>query len=120
MNCAICLGYLREKNKCPGCRGMDESIPVYCRKCIIKHCKILKEKGMKFCSDKCDKYPCQRLKNLDKRYRTKYKMSMIDNLEFIKENGIRMFLKKEKEKWGCKKCGGTICVHRGVCLNCAK
>ena len=20
MNCAVCLGYLREKNKCPGCQ----------------------------------------------------------------------------------------------------
>ncbi|MDD5456566.1 MAG: hypothetical protein PHV30_05985 [Candidatus Margulisbacteria bacterium] len=23
MNCAICLGYLREKNKCPGCSETD-------------------------------------------------------------------------------------------------
>jgi len=43
---------------------------------------------------------------------------MIDNLEFIKNNGIKAFLKKEKEKWTCKKCGGTICVHGGFCLNC--
>ena len=23
MNCGICYGYLREKNKCPGCRKRD-------------------------------------------------------------------------------------------------
>ena len=43
---------------------------------------------------------------------------MIDNLEFIKNNGIKAFLKKEKEKWTCKKCGAIICVHREFCLNC--
>jgi len=45
-------------------------------------------------------------------------MSMLDNLKFIRENGIRLFLEKEKERWTCEKCGGTICVHRGFCLNC--
>jgi ribosomal protein S27AE len=73
---------------------------------------------MRFCSDRCGRYPCKRLRDLDKRYRTRYGMSMIDNLEFIKSSGIRVFLKKEKERWTCKKCGGTICVHREFCLDC--
>lgn len=109
MNCAICSGYLREKNKCLGCRGIDESNSDYCRKCIIKHCKILKEKGVKYCSIKCEKYPCKRLRDLDKRYKTKYGMSMIENLEFIKQNGIRKSIEREKKRW-IK--GNTIfCVH---------
>ena len=118
MNCAICLGYLRDKNKCFGCREMSEGKPDQCRKCIIVHCKILKENKMLFCSDRCEKYSCKRLKDLDKRYKIKYGMSMIENLQFIKENGIRKFIKKEKEKWTCKKCGEAICVHRGYCLKC--
>lgn len=118
MNCAICFGYLREKNKCSGCQKTDAYESGYGRKCVIRSCVILKQKRIKFCSDKCEKYPCKRLKDLDKRYRTKYGMSMVDNLEFIKNNGIRMFIKEEKEKWTCKKCGGTICVHRGFCLKC--
>ena len=32
-----------------------------------------------------EKYPCQRIKNLDKRYRTKYRTSFIDNLTMVKE-----------------------------------
>lgn len=118
MNCAICIGYLREKNKCPGCKKIDSYESSYCKKCIIRSCLILKQNKMKFCSNKCDKYPCQRLKNLDKRYITKYKMSMIDNLKFINDTGIKMFIKKEKEKWTCKKCGWTLCVHRDSCLKC--
>lgn len=62
-------------------------------------------------------YPCKMLKGLDRRYRTKYHMSMIDNLNFIKEKGIELFLEKEKEKWECKTCGDVICCHNGLCLN---
>jgi hypothetical protein len=118
MNCGICLGYLREKNRCFGCRSIDKSS--CCKKCIIKNCLILKKNKMKFCSDKCYKYPCLRLKNLDKRYKNKYGMSMIENLENIKKIGIRDFVKSEKDKWKCKKCGSVICVHRSFCLKCGE
>jgi hypothetical protein len=119
MNCGICLGHLRDKNQCPGCRKKDAYESSYGRKCIIRSCQILKENNWKFCSDKCDKYLCLRLRNLDKRYRTKYNMSMIENLENIKENGIRKFVKSEKARWACPECGGTVCVHRGHCLICS-
>jgi hypothetical protein len=117
MNCEICLGSFREKNPCPGCRSMDNK-PGYCRKCIIRNCLILKKKKMKFCSDKCDKYPCKRLKGLDKRYKIKYGMSMIENLENIKKSGIKKFAENEDKRWKCPKCGKTLCVHRPQCLNC--
>ncbi|MFC1536172.1 DUF3795 domain-containing protein [Candidatus Neomarinimicrobiota bacterium] len=119
MNCGICLGHLRYKNQCPGCRKKDAYESSYGRKCIIRSCQILKENNWKFCSDKCDKYPCIRLRNLNKRYRTKYNMSMIENLENIKGNGIRKFVKSEKARWACPECGGTVCVHRGHCLICS-
>ncbi len=45
----------------------------------------------------CDSFPCVRLNHLDKRYRTKYGMSMIDNLENIRKFGIRHFIRNEKE-----------------------
>lgn len=118
MNCGICLGYLREKNKCMGCRKMDAYESSYGRKCIIRSCQILKTHKMKFCSDKCETYPCRRLKNLDKRYRTKYGMSMIENLEHIKQLGIREFMRNEKQRWTCSECGAAICVHRASCLGC--
>ena len=82
------------------------------------HCEILKNKKLKFCSNKCEKYPCTRLKNLDKRYRNKYHMSMIENLENIKKYGIEKFLEKEKKKWKCPKCGGIVTCHGGMCLSC--
>ena len=102
MNCNLCSGYLREKDRCLGCADAEKK---YCINCIIRNCK----KNLRFCSDKCDTYPCKRLKNLDKRYKTRYKMSMIENLEYIRENGIRKFVKNEKKRW--MKGKKVFCVH---------
>jgi hypothetical protein len=120
MNCGLCLGYQREKNKCPGCRKRDAYQFSCGKNCIIRSCQFLVENKMEFCSEKCDQYPCKRLKNLDKRYRTKYEMSMIENLENIKKLGIRKFLENQRKKWECKKCKSLVCVHRDFCLICGE
>ena len=121
MNCAICMGHLlREKNKCPGCRGNNTNKPINCVKCVILNCDFLIRTQLNYCSEKCEKFPCTRLKNLDKRYRTKYGMSMIENLKDIEQLGIRAFIKNEKIRWSCSACGGIICVHRGYCSKCGK
>jgi hypothetical protein len=117
MNCGICLAYLRDKKHCPGCRGEDNDKSVSCVQCIIKNCEFIKSKHSKFCYE-CEKYPCKRLKQLDKRYRAKYAMSMIENLASIKAIGLNAFVINESERWRCSKCGGVVCVHRGYCLHC--
>lgn len=117
MNCGLCLAHLREKKKCGGCNDIDGDKPVYCSKCRIKNCETIQESKSKLCYE-CNKFPCARMKQLDKRYRTKYKMSMIENLEQIKSTGMDEFIKNEIIRWTCKNCGGIICVHRGYCLEC--
>jgi hypothetical protein len=119
MNCGICMAYLREKNRCAGCRTPDEGKPISLLRCKIRTCVILKKSKAKYCCS-CTEFPCANLKHLDKRYRTKYSMSMIENLNNIKSNGINRFLKAEKARWACPKCGGTICVHKGICVECGK
>lgn len=122
MNCSLCVAYqFREKdlNKkgfqrtyCPGCipRGKN------CTH-MADSCKLLAKGQVRFCFE-CESYPCKRLKLLDKRYRTKYHMSMIENLDFIKTNGAEKFLEMQAEKWKCSNCGGMICCHNGLCLEC--
>jgi hypothetical protein len=117
MNCGLCLGYQRTKNKCAGCSSTSLNKPNYCISCPIKTCQMLSRSKSKYCY-KYEMFPCKRIKNLDKRYRTKYGMSMIENLNAVKEIGIRKFVKLEKQKWTCLKCGNIICVHRNVCLVC--
>ena len=113
------MGYkesaLRDFNQCI---NIDKNNPKTRCKCIIKNCNELKKNNWKFCSDKCEIYPCQRLKSLDKRYKTKYEMSMIENLKYIEKNGISKFTENEVERWKCPKCGGVICVHNRKCYNC--
>ena len=76
MNCGLCSGHLRERNRCPGCNGDDSAKPGYCVSCKIKTCSTITSGSISFCFD-CDSYPCARLRQLDKRYRTKYGMSML-------------------------------------------
>jgi hypothetical protein len=117
MNCAICLAHLREKNICFGCNSNEGYKAKSCSNCLIKNCEKLKRTKSGFCYD-CEIFPCARLKNLDKRYRTKYHMSMIGNLEYIEKNGTEKFLKVQKKGWTCPKCGGVICCHNGFCFSC--
>lgn len=113
MDCAICSAFLREKNRCGGCYDANCS----CRRhCSIAACEQVRGKY----SHDCGKFPCRRLKQLDKRYRTKYHMSMLDNLAEIQKDGIRAFVKSERERWTCADCGGTIDVHHDRCSVCGK
>jgi hypothetical protein len=119
MNCRICVGYfgytmagMKRKHICPGCRISDKNCAF-----IKKHCAKASKKEVNYCFE-CDDFPCELLEKLDKRYREEYKMSMIDNLNFIKENGIDEFLKLQEEKYKCDECDGVICVHTGKCYEC--
>jgi len=117
MNCEICLAYLRDKNVCYGCWSNNDHKSKSRSTCIIKNCTFLEKTDSKFCYE-CVKFPCTRLKQLDKRYRLKYSMSMLENLHYIKKFGLEKFEQKEAIRWKCNTCGGTICVHRGYCLKC--
>lgn len=126
MNCGVCLHFLREKNKCPGCfsgRKVNQR-PI---KCGIKLCIRRRGEYCFNCNDfpcseslaaiarnrihqtSTTRFPCERLKRLDKRYREKYGMSEIENLVYIKKNGISKFLKEQSKKYISSK--GIYCVH---------
>ena len=117
MNCRLCRAYVRERKACPGCRGSDSFKSKACIECRIKNCEKLVSADVKYCFN-CDSFPCARLKNLDKRYRTNYGMSMVDNLEYIRKFGISQLIGKEKERWTCPVCYELICVHKPQCLSC--
>jgi hypothetical protein len=115
MNCGTCLAYLRVKNHCPGCRVISAAKPMSCQKCIIANCIHLEKSNSKFCYD-CVKFPCTRMKQLDKRYRTRYNTSFIENLSMIKEKGMAEFLDFESGRRTCPDCGAVLCVHRQDCM----
>jgi hypothetical protein len=122
MNCGICTGYLSFKYavsdrglrmpSCPGCRPRNKNCAF-----LKKRCSLLIAGAVQYCYQ-CDDFPCKNLEHLDKRYRNLYRMSMIENLEYIKKEGIRSFLQKETDKWKCPDCREIICCHNGICYNC--
>ncbi|MFZ7131997.1 MAG: DUF3795 domain-containing protein [Eubacteriales bacterium] len=117
MNCRLCMRFQRDKKQCEGCNGDNTFKTSSCLNCIIKNCSIIQNSLSGMCYE-CHKFPCRRLKQLDRRYRDKYHMSMIDNLEIIKTFGMDVFLQKEIKRWRCSKCQSIVCVHRDVCLTC--
>ena len=117
MNCGICMAFLREKNRCPCCRGPDSGKAVTVIRCKIKTCKNFQKDDVKFCFE-CEEFPCNNLKHLDKRYRTKYNMSMVENLKELKDKGKEKFLENQENKYKCPKCGNIISVHNRKCYSC--
>lgn len=119
MNCRICIGYFgytmsskKRKMKCIGCKPRDKSCAF-----LKKYCKKLRKKEFNYCYE-CSDFPCSHLEKLDRLYRERYKMSMIENLEYIRDKGIDAFLKQQEKKYQCPECGGVICVHNNICYSC--
>ena len=117
MNCRLCRAYMRERKPCPGCRDSNAFKSNARVSCRIKNCEYIVKGGFTYCFS-CDSFPCDQLNHLDKRYRTKYGMSMIDNLQNIRKFGIRHFISDEKERWACPECSELLCVHKSQCLSC--
>jgi hypothetical protein len=119
INCGVCIAYLREKNKCCSCISLNSNKPTYCSKCRIKFCDEHDKSEFTYCYD-CRRFPCAKVKRLDKRYVEKYHLSLITNSTLISKYGFDEFINSENEKWKCKHCGEVLCVHRSRCLNCGE
>jgi hypothetical protein len=122
MNCGVCSSYLAMKNDvmskgvkvryCAGCRPRRNMLCGF-----SKRCELLKKKQVKYCYE-CSKFPCENVESMNKRYSKHFHMSQIENLNYIKENGVEKFLEKEEERWKCPECGGVISCHNGICYGC--
>jgi len=124
MNCAICSKYLAymnklNKNQCPGCRPNDRKCTYLFGKCSGINSSLKGIENAKFCFE-CDLYPCKEINRMDNRYRNNYKMSVKENLEAIKNNGITDFVADQHKKYHCSKCDGLISIHNKKCFKCHK
>lgn len=119
INCRLCRAYVRvgKSIPCPGCRGDNIYKSRSCVTCKINNCKENMGGKLRYCFE-CELFPCTRLTHLDKRYKAKYGTSPIENLQSIKEIGIRNFVRNENKKWICPECGMMICMHIPNGLSC--
>jgi len=106
MNCGICSSYLAYKNNIP------KKVVSNCIGCL----KLLKGE-IEFCFE-CNYFPCDNLAKLDKSYRVKFGMSMINNLNEIKNKGINYFIENQEIKYKCQKCNNLISIHSKKCFVC--
>ena len=120
INCGTCVAFLgytmsgsRKKHVCVGCRTRA-SLCAF----IKKGYKALANKErVEFCFE-CSYFPCEKLIKLEETYNRKYDLSLIGNLNYIKEKGMDAFLEREKTKLTCPTCGGVISVHTKRCYTC--
>jgi len=119
LDCALCYRFQRRKDACSGCRGDISDKLKSCLNCKIKNCALIKNNTVEICSD-CDQFPCEAIKNLDKRYRKSYRLSVLDDFKRIKTVGMARYLREQDKKWACTKCGETLCMHKDVCPSCGE
>lgn len=119
INCGVCYAFLRTKNKCDGCLVDSDRKIGHCSKCGIKNCAEHDDLEFTYCFE-CPKYPCKRMKNMEKRYTGTYHLSLFGNLQDIKIRGLDPFIASESKKWCCTDCGGILCVHKSACPVCGK
>ena len=117
LDCRLCRAYSRERKACPGCWGDDQQKSISCLACKIKNCDQMQLQGLTTCAD-CSVFPCDLIKRLDKRYRTKYGTSPIGNLTFIAQYGTEKFLVYEETAYRCSSCGKLYCMHDWICPGC--
>jgi len=121
MNCMVCYKhcYIKKTRKpCLGCLSNDDiGKPEHCRKCKIKDC--VRKKGITYCFE-CSQFPCKLIKNLEKSYNQRYNTSLIENSLFVKNHNLAAFMKKQRQEYTCKKCGGVYSIHDKICTECSE
>ncbi len=113
--CTACTAHLKQKKPCGGCLGPEDALSGRCQSCDRKACA--KAKGLTWCFQ-CNEFPCKRIKTLDKSYRARYGISLVQNGLDAKEQGVAAFLAAQRQRWLCPACGGVVCQHDGVCRGC--
>ena len=121
MNCGVCKSYLAYSRGVPKKRGSvthcSGCLPRN-KNCFIKRgCEKLSKNMVRFCFE-CETMPCRNLDRLDRRYRERYGMSMVENLKEIQAKGVPAFLQRQENKYACQKCGDIVSVHDGKCYSC--
>ncbi len=123
MNCGVCSAFLayshgiqRKRGKishCSGCRIRPKNCAY-----IKGQCQRLSKGRVTFCYE-CPVFPCKHLENIDRRYRTTYRISFIENLRQIQEVGLEVFLRKQTQRFLCRRCGkDVVSVHNRMCYTC--
>ena len=101
LDCGLCARYYTGgTSRCPGCTGPDFSNKH--PSCSFITCCV-KKKNLEVCAE-CSEFPCSKFKSEEEYQQLKQSSSyppykkIISNLNFIKEYGIKKFIKQQKKR----------------------
>jgi hypothetical protein len=101
LDCGLCPRYYTVgTSRCPGCAGPDFSNKH--PSCSFITCCV-KKKNLEVCAE-CSEFPCSKFKSEEEYQKLKQSSSyppykkIISNLNFIKEYGIKKFIKQQKKR----------------------
>lgn len=117
MNCLVCYRHCAHKTPCAGCLLGERGKPAHCRACALRDC--VRQRGLAYCYE-CGDYPCRRIKNLERSYRTRYGASLMENSEQVRTQGLAAFMAAQRARYTCPACGGVISLHDRACGQCGR
>lgn len=118
--CGACPSYHR--GTCFGCRSEDNSQKRTSKwGCKIRKC-CLYEKEVIYCGD-CTEFPCGKIskKLIDshpKDPKFTYRHEIPNNIKKLKNLGFNKWIEREKLRWKCGNCDGTIAFYDYKCVEC--
>ncbi len=96
IDCGLCpMHHVRDGDGCRGCAAP----PISGRSgrwCPIARCAV-QERNRETCAD-CHAYPCELLEDVDASDSFVTHLKMIENLRFIRENGLCSFLLQQRQR----------------------
>ncbi|MDL2237625.1 DUF3795 domain-containing protein [Christensenellaceae bacterium OttesenSCG-928-K19] len=117
VDCMVCYRHVRQQKVCPGCRNENENKTKSCLACEIKDCEQAGEIGFCFL---CAQFPCTRIKKLDKSYKMRYGVSLMENSWLAKDAGVEVLMEQEQKRRACTVCGGVVSLNTGICSECGQ
>jgi len=116
IDCKLCARHMDKKRPpCLGCLNGGSPTSVHCKTCRIRLCAF--DQGLQYCFE-CGKFPCRRIKTLEKRYREHYGFLLMEVSQIARQDGVDALLKRQLAAHTCPDCGGLISLHTRQCSEC--
>lgn len=116
----FCRGCPAYQVRCHGCRSTDSG-PRQKRRskwqCKKRACII--EKALNHCGE-CAKLSCALRHPLEKRYLENYRIDLAENCRQIKIMGAQPWIKAQRERYTCNKCGLFFSPYDQRCPKCTQ
>ena len=104
--------------RCDGC--LSDRVISFCVECRHGFRQCAKEKKVTWCFE-CVDFPCQRLRDFTNIHIVdgiSHHAHVIDDLQYMKEQGIEAWVEKQEKAGRCPQCGKRLYWFTRVCPNC--